>query len=70
VEFIGREKARVYLQCMYCKVKQWIQRKFKSYNQIKMCMYVDIWWIYMVTNPNSTLLLENISLFLKLGNTC
>jgi hypothetical protein len=22
VEFIGREKARVYLQCIYCKVKQ------------------------------------------------
>jgi hypothetical protein len=24
VEFIGREKARAYLQCTYCKVKQWI----------------------------------------------
>ena len=24
VEFIGREKARAYLQCIYCKVKQWI----------------------------------------------
>jgi hypothetical protein len=22
VEFIGREKARAYLQCIYCKVKQ------------------------------------------------
>jgi hypothetical protein len=27
VEFIGREKARTYLQCIYCKVKQWIQRE-------------------------------------------
>jgi hypothetical protein len=24
---------------------------------------VDIWWIYVVANPNSTLLFENISLF-------
>jgi hypothetical protein len=24
VEFIGREKAIAYLQCIYCKVKQWI----------------------------------------------
>jgi hypothetical protein len=24
VEFIGWEKARAYLQCIYCKVKQWI----------------------------------------------
>jgi hypothetical protein len=24
VEFIGREKARVYLLCIYCKVKPWI----------------------------------------------
>jgi hypothetical protein len=22
VEFIGREKARAYMQCIYCKVKQ------------------------------------------------
>ena len=35
----------------------------ESYNQIKMCMCVDIWWIYMVANPDSTLLIENISLF-------
>ena len=40
-------KARAYLQCIYCKVKQWIQREL-SYNQIKMCMCVDIWWICMV----------------------
>ena len=49
VEFMGTEKATAYLQCIYCKVKQWIQREL-SYNQIKMYMYVDIWWIYMVAN--------------------
>ena len=27
VEFIGREKARAYFHCIYCKVKQWIQRE-------------------------------------------
>jgi hypothetical protein len=27
VEFIGREKARAYLQSICCKVKQWIQRE-------------------------------------------
>jgi hypothetical protein len=27
MEFIGREKGRTYLQCIYCKVKQWIQRE-------------------------------------------
>jgi hypothetical protein len=27
VEFIRREKARAYLQCIYCKVKPQIQRK-------------------------------------------
>ena len=26
VEFIGREKARAYLQCIYCQVKQRTQR--------------------------------------------
>ena len=27
VEFIGRGKARAYLQCIYCKVKQCFQRE-------------------------------------------
>ena len=27
VEFIGSEKARAYLQCIYCKVKHQIQRE-------------------------------------------
>jgi hypothetical protein len=41
-------------------------KRAKLYNQIKMCLCVDILWIYMVANPNSTLLLENISLFWNL----
>jgi hypothetical protein len=27
VEFIGKRKARACLQCIYCNVKQWIQRE-------------------------------------------
>ena len=42
VEFIGREKARAYLQRIYCKVKQQIQRELS--NTIKSrCACV---WIY------------------------
>jgi hypothetical protein len=59
VEFIGRKKARAYLQCIYCKVKQWIQREL-SHTIKSRCACV---WIYMMADPNSTLLLENISLF-------
>jgi hypothetical protein len=53
VELIGVETVHTYLQSIYCNVKQWIQRN-DSYNQIKMCMCVDvcggngyiwcIWW--------------------------
>jgi hypothetical protein len=61
VKFIGREKARAYLQCIYCKVKPRIQRKMSHIIKSRCAcvwMYVvDIWW-----NPNSILLLENISL--------
>jgi hypothetical protein len=56
VEFIGREKTRAHLQCIYCKVIQ-------SNQDMCVCGY-------MVANPNSTLLLENLSLFLKLRNIC
>jgi hypothetical protein len=63
VEFIGREKARAYLQCIYCKVKQWIQRELSHIIKSRYALCVDIWWIYVVANPNSTLLFENISLF-------
>ena len=47
VEFIGREKARAYLQCLYCKVKQQIQREL-SHTIKSRCACV---WIYMVANP-------------------
>ena len=42
VEFIGREKAKAYLQYIYCKVKQWIQREL-SHTIKSRCAYV---WIY------------------------
>jgi hypothetical protein len=41
VELIGMETTHKYLQSIYCKVKRWIQRN-ESYNQIKMCMCVDM----------------------------
>ena len=44
VNLIGREKARAYLQYIYCKVKPRIQRELSQNNQIKMCMCVNIWW--------------------------
>ena len=44
VEFIGREKARAYLQCIYCKVKQWIQRELSHIIKSR-CACV---WMYML----------------------
>ena len=44
VEFIGREKARAYLRCIYCKVKQWIQREL-SHTIKSRCACM---WIYVV----------------------
>ena len=44
VEFIGREKARAYLQYIYCKVKPWIQREL-SHTIKSRCACV---WVYMV----------------------
>ena len=46
MEFIGREKARAYLQCICCKVKQRIQREL-SHTIESRCACV---WIYMVAN--------------------
>ena len=44
MEFIGREKARAYLQCIYCKVKPQIQREFcHTIKSRYACM-----WIYEV----------------------
>ena len=40
VEFIGREKARAYLQCIYCKVKQRIQREL---SHIIKSRYACVW---------------------------
>jgi hypothetical protein len=49
VEFIGRKKARAYLQCTYCKVKQWIKKKnvIRSNQDVHVCRIFDgyIWWI-------------------------
>ena len=48
-EFIGREKARTYLQCIYCKVKPRIQREL-SHTIKSRCACVWInggykWWL-------------------------
>jgi hypothetical protein len=49
VEFIGTKKARAYLQCLYCKVKQWIQRELSHTIKSKCAcvwMYDEyIWWL-------------------------
>ena len=45
VEFIGREKARVYLQCIYCKVKQQIQRELSHTIKSRCACVWNIWWI-------------------------
>jgi hypothetical protein len=42
VELIGMETAHTYLQSIYCKVKQWIQREL-SHTIKSRCAYV---WIY------------------------
>ena len=62
VESIGMEKAQAYLQCIYCKVKQRIQRKLSHTNQIKMCMCVE----YMVDN---LILLCSLETYLSLLKT-
>jgi hypothetical protein len=43
VEFIGREKARAYLQCIYYKSQTTDPKGVESYKQIKMCMCMDIY---------------------------
>ena len=50
VGFIGREKARAYLQCIYCKVKQQIQRELSHTIKSRCACVWNIWWIYMVAN--------------------
>jgi hypothetical protein len=49
VEFIGREKARAYLQCIYYKIKQWIQRELSHIIKSRCaCVWMYsgyIWWL-------------------------
>jgi hypothetical protein len=46
VQFLGNEKVRAYLQYIYCKVKQWIQRELSHTIKLR-CACV---WKYMVAN--------------------
>ena len=63
LEYISRKKARAYLHCIYCKVKQWIQSEL-SHTIKSRCACVWMYGGYIYGGyPNSTLLLENISLF-------
>ena len=48
VEFIGREKARAYLQCIYCKVKQWIQRELSHIIKSRYACVWNIWWLILI----------------------
>ena len=49
VEFKCREKARAYLQCIYCNVKQWIQRELSHTIKSRCaCVWMYggyIWWL-------------------------
>ena len=63
VEFVGRKKTRAYLQCIYCNVKPQIQRELSHTIKSRCARVWNIWWICMVANPNSTLLLKSLSLF-------
>jgi hypothetical protein len=49
VEFIGREKARAYLQCIYYKVKPRIQRELSHIIKSRyVCVWIYggyIWWL-------------------------
>jgi hypothetical protein len=49
VEFIGREKARAYFQCIYYKVKPQIQRELsRTIKPRRACVWMYggyIWWL-------------------------
>ena len=49
VEFIGRKKDKAYLQCIYCKVKQWIKRELSHTIKSRCaCVWINggyIWWL-------------------------
>jgi hypothetical protein len=44
------------------------KERVKSYNQIKMCMCMDVWGIYMVANLISLCSLKTYLSFLEFGN--
>ena len=47
VEFIGKEKVRAYLQCIYCNVKQRIQREMSHTIKSRCaCVWIYVWWMY------------------------
>ena len=48
LQFIGREKARAYLQCIYCKVKQWIQRELSHTIKSRRACVWNIWWLILI----------------------
>jgi hypothetical protein len=52
VEFIGKEKARAYLQCIYYKVKQWIQIELSHTIKSRCaCVWIYggyIWWLILI----------------------
>ena len=50
VEFIGREKTRAYLQCIYCKVKQWIQKELgHAIKSRSACVWINGGYIWYLT---------------------
>ena len=51
VELIGVEKAWKSILVIHILLSQTSDpMRVESYNQMKMCMCVDVWWIYMVAN--------------------
>ena len=69
VEFIGREKDRAYLQCIYCNVKQWIHRELSHIIKSRCACVWNIWWIYLMAN---LILLCSLKTYLSFetGNIC
>jgi hypothetical protein len=65
VEFIGREKARAYLQYIYCKVKHRIQRELSHTIKSRCaCMWKYGGYIYIVAN---LILLCSLKIYFFIG---
>ena len=64
VEFIGREKVWPYLQYIYCKVKQWIQREL-SHTIKSRCACV--WNMVDINMVASLILLCSLKTYLSFG---